>query len=218
MIPFISRMPSRSDEVGNLMRRFLGDDLATDFLPQPVSWMPAVEVTENDKEIAITAELPGLSEKEVEVDVDDDVITIRGEKVEEKREEKDRRYHVVERTYGTFRRSFTLPSNIDAQHTHAEFRNGVLTVRLPKTEEEKPRGRKIPIVTRKIARVARRGPEQTSAEPVHCVNRYGRLVRVGVPQSKSRSLRSRSSKSRGARACEHHWCEEPSAVALEGYC
>jgi HSP20 family protein len=148
MIPFISRMPSRSDEVGNLMRRFLGDDLATDFLPQPVSWMPAVEVTENDKEIAITAELPGLSEKEVEVDVDDDVITIRGEKVEEKREEKDRRYHVVERTYGTFRRSFTLPSNIDAQHTHAEFRNGVLTVRLPKTEVEKPRGRKIPIVTR----------------------------------------------------------------------
>jgi len=150
MIPFISRLSPRSDEFPSLMRRFLGDDFASDFFPQPVSWMPPVEVTETDKDINIVAELPGMSEKDVEIGFDDDILTISGEKSEERKEEQDgKRYHVYERTYGSFRRSFTLPSNIDPAGITANFRNGVLTVQLPKAETERSRGRKIPITPTK---------------------------------------------------------------------
>ena len=149
LIPFVSRLNQGSDDMGNLVRRFLGDDLATEFFAQPVSWLPPVEVTESDKSIVISAELPGLAEKDVELSLEDDVLTIRGEKMEEKKEEKDdKRYHVVERTYGSFRRSFSLPSNVDAEKATAEFSKGVLTVTLPKVEAEKQTGRKIPVVTK----------------------------------------------------------------------
>jgi HSP20 family protein len=105
---------------------------------------PAVDVVEKDKEYQVTAELPGLEEKDVEVSVADDMLTIKGEKKEEK-EEKAKNYYLSERRYGAFQRSFQLPSGVDAEKIEASFRKGVLTVTLPKTPEAQKKEKKIEI-------------------------------------------------------------------------
>lgn len=105
---------------------------------------PVVDVVEKEKEYRISAELPGLEEKDVEVSVADDVLTIKGEKKEEK-EEKAKNYYVSERRYGAFRRSFLLPSGVDAEKIEANFQKGVLTVTLPKTPEAQKKEKKIAI-------------------------------------------------------------------------
>lgn len=101
-----------------------------------LSWVqsPAVDVVEKDKAYEITAELPGLDEKNVEVKVANGMLTIRGEKKEEK-EEKRKDYFVSERRYGSFERRFQIPSGVDVGKIEATFKNGVLTVMLPKTAE-----------------------------------------------------------------------------------
>jgi len=93
---------------------------------------PRVDVSEDDKEIRISADLPGLDEKDIEVELSDDRLTIKGEKQEE-REEKERSYRLRERTYGSFARSIQLPTGTDAGKTKAAFKKGVLTVTIPKT-------------------------------------------------------------------------------------
>ena len=108
---------------------------------------PAVDVVENEKEFQITAELPGLDEKDIEVKLTDDVLSIHGEKKEE-REEKDKNYHVSERRYGSFQRRFQLPSGIDAQKIAAAFEKGVLIVTLPKTPEAQKKDKRIVIQAR----------------------------------------------------------------------
>lgn len=105
---------------------------------------PRVDVSESDKQIKITAELPGMSEKDVELILTDDVLTLKGEKTEEK-EEKDKDYHLSERTYGSFRRSFRIPENVNAEKVAAAFKNGVLTVTLPKTKRAPKREKKVNI-------------------------------------------------------------------------
>jgi HSP20 family protein len=95
---------------------------------------PRVDVSETDKEMRITAELPGIEEKDVEVSLSGDAITIKGEKREEK-EEKGKEQYRLERSYGAFRRSFSLPCEVDADKATASFKKGVLTVMLPKTAE-----------------------------------------------------------------------------------
>jgi HSP20 family protein len=93
--------------------------------------LPSMDVTETDKAIEITAELPGLEEKDVEINVADNVLTIRGEKKAEK-EEKDKDYRLVERTYGSFARSLELPEGVDPDMIKARIAKGVLTVTVPK--------------------------------------------------------------------------------------
>jgi HSP20 family protein len=93
--------------------------------------MPSVDVVENDKEFVIMAELPGLEEKDVQISLADHVLTIRGEKKAEK-EQKDQDYRMVERSYGTFSRSFELPDTTDLDKIQAEMTKGVLKVTLPK--------------------------------------------------------------------------------------
>jgi HSP20 family protein len=93
--------------------------------------MPSMDVTETDKEIELTAELPGLEEKDVQVNFADDVLTIRGEKKAEK-EEKDKNYQLVERSYGSFARSLELPAGIDPNGIKASIAKGVLKVTVPK--------------------------------------------------------------------------------------
>ena len=93
---------------------------------------PRVDIKETDKEIHITAELPGVDEKDVDVSVSGDAVTIKGEKHEEK-EEKGEDRHRIERSYGAFRRSFSLPCEVDADKASASFKKGVLTVMLPKS-------------------------------------------------------------------------------------
>lgn len=100
--------------------------------------IPAVEVSESDGAYVITVELPGAARGDVNVEVHDNVLTIRGHKRSEREEKKEHR-RVVERRYGSFARSFTLPANAAVDRVKASFDNGVLTVEVPKSEEQKPR-------------------------------------------------------------------------------
>ena len=92
--------------------------------------MPHVDVSETDRELKICAELPGVSEKDVEVRLEDDVLVIRGEKKFERKDEKES-YHFMERSYGTFQRSIRIPFQVNPDEVKADFHNGVLTVTLP---------------------------------------------------------------------------------------
>jgi HSP20 family protein len=104
---------------------------------EPAAWIPAVDLKENDKEFVLTAELPGMKEKDVEIEFDQNMLTIKGEKRTEREETTDKngRWHVIERSHGEFVRSFTLPPAVDPAKTKAEFKDGVLTVHLPKRKE-----------------------------------------------------------------------------------
>ncbi|MSU21669.1 MAG: Hsp20/alpha crystallin family protein [Pedosphaera sp.] len=101
-------------------------------------WLPLVDITEDDKEYLIKAELPVVKKDEVKVAVESGVLTISGERRFEK-EEKDKKYHRVERAYGSFVRIFSLPDNADDSKVSAEFNDGVLTVRLTKSEKARPK-------------------------------------------------------------------------------
>ena len=103
-------------------------------------WAPAVDVRETNDELHVTAELPGLKPEDVNVTVENGVLTISGEKKQEVQEGKeDGNYYLFERRYGRFERSFTLPRTVNADRVKARFENGILTVALPKAEEAKPR-------------------------------------------------------------------------------
>ena len=101
-------------------------------------WAPAVDVSETDAEYAIKAELPEVKKEDVKVTMQDGVLTIQGERKQEK-EEKGKRYHRVERSYGSFLRSFDLPVNVDESKAKADFKDGVLTLTLRKSEKAKPK-------------------------------------------------------------------------------
>jgi HSP20 family protein len=103
-----------------------------------VDWAPLVDVIEQEKEYVIKAELPEIKREDVKVTVQDDVITIAGERTREK-EEKGKKFHRIERAYGSFSRSFTLPEDADPAKINAEFKNGVLNVHLAKSEKAKPK-------------------------------------------------------------------------------
>jgi HSP20 family protein len=107
---------------------------------------PAVDVAEKDKEYEITAELPGMDEKDIEVKLANNTLTVKGEKKEEK-EEREKDYYVSERRYGSFVRSFQLPVGVDAGKIEATFAKGVLTVKLPKTAEAQKSEKTISIKT-----------------------------------------------------------------------
>ena len=100
------------------------------------NWVPPVSVEEKSDEILLTAELPGMTEDAVEITLENNVLTISGEKRESREEgEEGGKYHLVERGFGSFRRSFTLPRTVRGEGITAGFDNGLLTVRLPKAEE-----------------------------------------------------------------------------------
>ena len=99
---------------------------------------PAVDVAEHDDGYVVTAEIPGASKEDVTVEAHDGVLTLRGEKRSE-REGKKEQSRWVERSYGSFSRSFTLPSNADTTRVNATFQDGVLTIEIPKAEEKKPK-------------------------------------------------------------------------------
>ena len=103
------------------------------------TWMPPVNVRESGNEIALDVELPGINPDHVEITVENGMLTISGEKREERKEGEEGRYHLVERTYGSFSRSFTLPQGVDEEQIDAEFHNGLLTVRIPKAALPQPR-------------------------------------------------------------------------------
>ena len=103
-----------------------------------MEWLPPVDIEEDNREYIVKAELPGMKKEEVKLKVEGGTLTISGERKAEK-EEKDKKYHRLERSYGTFQRSFTLPEGTQPEKISAEFKDGVLLVHLPKDEKAKPR-------------------------------------------------------------------------------
>ena len=110
-----------------------------------VTWpkMPAVDIVESEQAYEITADLPGMDEKNIEVKVADSVLTMKGEKQEEKEEKKD--YYLQERSFGSFQRSFELPDSVDPDKIEASFKKGVLTVTMPKKVEAQKPAKKIEV-------------------------------------------------------------------------
>jgi HSP20 family protein len=119
------------------------------FRGAPFGWgagMPAVDVLDKEKEIQIRAELPGMDEDDIEIRLSDRLLTIQGEKKEEREEgEKEGSYYLTERRYGSFQRSFPIPDGIDTDKVDAAFKKGVLTVTLPKTKEALAKVKKIEV-------------------------------------------------------------------------
>ena len=107
-------------------------------------WSPLVDITEDEKEYLIKAELPEVKKEDVKITVQDEVLSISGERKYEK-EEKGKKYHRVERAYGSFVRSFTLPEDADGTKVAAEYKDGVLKVHLPKSEKAKPKSVEIKV-------------------------------------------------------------------------
>lgn len=101
-------------------------------------WSPSVDIYEGENQIVLEAELPGMKRDDFELSIENSVITLKGERHFEKKDERDN-YHRVERAYGSFTRSFNLPRTVSTDDIKAEFQNGVLTVTLPKREEAKAR-------------------------------------------------------------------------------
>ena len=148
-VPLFTNVGKEFNEVQNRLRRLFGTDFGFEPMPfiEPVGWVPTVEITETDEELLLTAELPGMTKEHVEITFENEILTIRGEKKEEKKEEKNggARYLLWERNYGAFERSFTLPRMVDPGKLAAEMKDGVLKIRMPKTEIAKAKGRKIEI-------------------------------------------------------------------------
>jgi len=107
-------------------------------------WAPSADISETEKEYVIRAELPAVKKEEVQVTFDDGLITIKGERKQQK-EDKAEKYHRVESFYGSFERSFSLPDNVNADAIRCESKDGILTVRIPKTEMPKPKVKQITI-------------------------------------------------------------------------
>ncbi len=122
----------------SLMRPFAGFDEMFEHFNRPLSrnnmgdWMPAVDVEEDDKSYQIKAELPGVSKDDVHVSVENNILTIKGEK---KIKTEDKKLHRVERSYGSFVRSFTLPHTVESNKIDAKYTDGILNLVIPKAEE-----------------------------------------------------------------------------------
>jgi HSP20 family protein len=140
------------DELENRMATFFDNPLTPfeeSLVTQPMSWIPAMDIVDSEKELVLIAELPGLEKKDVEIAIEDGVLTLRGEKLEEKKENgAEKKYYLFERAFGSFNRTFTLPRFVDANKISAEFDKGVLKIHLPKTGELETKGRKIEIAVK----------------------------------------------------------------------
>jgi HSP20 family protein len=133
-------------DINQLFEDFFGDEWPLLHEPELKKAMlsPKFDVIENDKSIEITAELAGVNEKDLDVSIDGNVLTVKGEKKEEVKENK-KDYHLSERRYGSFLRTFPLPDRLEMNKIEASFKNGVLKVVLPKNAEAKSTARKIQV-------------------------------------------------------------------------
>lgn len=135
MASLLSLIPKRE----NLPATDVFDSFFDDFYPLSMwkekdEWLPAFDISENEKEYIVTAELPGMEVKDIDVTLSDGVLTVKGEKKKE-HEDKGKDYHRIERTYGSFHRSFSIPGKVKTDSVDANYKDGVLKLTLPKTEE-----------------------------------------------------------------------------------
>ena len=124
------------NEIDNLLHDFFGGAIHTG--PIIGDWLPAAEITETRDRFFIKAELPGMDEKDMDLDIRGNVLTIRGEKKNVK-EDRGENHYLGDRYYGSFRRTFQLPADVDPEHAEATFKKGVLRISLPKVAESKTR-------------------------------------------------------------------------------
>jgi HSP20 family protein len=127
----------------NALSRF-GNFFDKDFekLIPASAWNPSVDIFENDNEVVVKAELPGMTAKDIDVKLENNILTLKGERHFEK-EAKEENYHRIEREYGTFSRTFALPTAVDGEKVTAEYKDGVLKIVLPKREEKKAKPIKV---------------------------------------------------------------------------
>jgi HSP20 family protein len=134
-------MVSIQDEMNKLFDDFLGRPLMRTEWSEGV-WNPSVDISETKDNVIIKAEMPGLNKEDVKISMQDNMLTLTGEKKQEK-EEKETNYHRIERSYGAFSRSFSIPTSVKSDKIRATYKDGILSITLPKTEEVKPK--EIPI-------------------------------------------------------------------------
>lgn len=137
-------------EMNRLFDNFFGDfgltSLRNRFEPEQAEVAPRLNVSESDREVKVTAELPGMDEKDVSVELEDDILTISGERKEE-HEEKNKQWHRLEQSYGSFHRSIQLPAKVDSGKAKARFKKGLLTIDMPKLPEEQNNRKKVNILS-----------------------------------------------------------------------
>lgn len=124
--------------INQTLGRFLGEEEGLNL----GNWIPLVDLYETEQDVILKAELPGVDAKDVEVSIHDGMLYLKGERKHES-EVKEENYRHVERTYGSFSRTFALPASVDAEKVKAEFKDGILTLTMPKREEAKPKKIKI---------------------------------------------------------------------------
>jgi HSP20 family protein len=139
------------EEINERLNRTFGRSMLTRELDLPdkdalvgFDWAPTVDITETPEEFQIKAELPEVKKEDVKIRVEDGVLSISGERKQEK-EEQNKKWHRVERSYGSFMRTFTLPANIDEAKIRADYKDGMLTMRLPKSATAKPKSVEVKI-------------------------------------------------------------------------
>jgi HSP20 family protein len=153
LIPWLSKSPNKVSEssvsefkreIDTLFDNFFGAKWPLAFSAESKGFVPAFDVRETEDDLLVSAELPGVEASDIEVNLVGSVLVIKGEKKEEK-EEKGENRHTVERTYGSFTRSVTIPCDVIQDKIEANFRNGVLELKLPKAQHEKKTARKIEV-------------------------------------------------------------------------
>lgn len=130
------------DEMDRLWEDFLGERRI--FAPSERKWHPSLDVVEIKDKLMVTAEIPGMDAKDIDISISDDVLTIKGKKKQEK-EEKEGNCHLLERSYGAFNRSAKLPVAVDTEKVDATYKNGILRIVLSKKEEAKPKEIKVKV-------------------------------------------------------------------------
>ncbi len=128
---------SLQEEINRMFDEIMGR-VPAERRPERQTWTPAVDVYETKDAVVVEIEAPGLDKKDLHLSIQDNVLTVKGERRWQE-EKKERNYHRVERVYGSFQRSFTLPASVDSNRVKATYKDGVLTITLPKVEEAKPK-------------------------------------------------------------------------------
>jgi HSP20 family protein len=129
--------PAWPSALTNWQRLALGDSKKLD-------WAPSADISETDKEYVIRAELPAVKKEDIQVSLDEGLITIRGERKQQK-DDKNEKFHRTESFYGSFERRFSLPDNVNTEAVHCESKDGILTVHIPKTESPKQKAKQITV-------------------------------------------------------------------------
>jgi HSP20 family protein len=137
LIPYVRR--TETPVANRLLEEFFNDFPFASYMSEPKdNWLPAVDILEKDGNLIPRAELPGMSEKQIDVKLEGNTLTLKGERKMDN-EDKKNNYHRVESFYGSFTRSFRLPETVDLEKISADYKNGVLTVTIPQKPEVKPR-------------------------------------------------------------------------------